>query len=259
MTDNMEIKHEILGQGNDGIILYPSLDGDFNKVTKVGRKTKIEYEKSIILPLFLSGYLYLNPEDYEYSEISPEEYLKFTGRKTTKIYYGLTMKKLEGETLFEFYEKSHATVENWTNDISSNYRKNFITLSLNSFKELYLRLQIFQNLCQMMNSAGVYHNDIGSHNIMITKDKQLFLIDFYNLTLGSPLKLPFLKIQRNDIDCVNSLFEELIDVGLFDPEVYQYCVENSLIVPFDIDYNPSMTEKNYHTRALSIISRPKRK
>lgn len=255
MSELSDIEYKIIGEGNDGFIIEPSISGLPNKVTKVGLKQKIEYEKSIQLPLFLSGYLYLNPEEYEYSEITPEEYQKITGRKTKKIYQCLTMNKIEGKSLFDFLECTYATVESWTNKYSERYKQNYIIIGIDEFKELYLRLKIFSNLCQMMNSAGIFHNDIGSQNIMVTKDKQLFLIDFYNVTFGSPLKLPFLKVQKNDMDSINSIFNELIDVGLFNHEVYEYCISNSIIIPFEIDYKGYNCDTDYENIALQIINK----
>lgn len=255
MSEVSDIEYKIIGEGNDGFIIEPSISGLPNKVSKVGLKSKIEYEKSIQLPLFLSGYLYLNPEEYEYSEISQEQYEKITGKKTKKIYQCLTMNKIEGKSLFEFLNGTYATVESWTNKYSERYRQKYIIMSIIEFKELYLRLKIFSNLCQMMNSAGVFHNDIGSQNIIMTENKQLFLIDFYYVTFGSPLKLPFLKVQRNDMDSINLIFNELIDVGLFNPEIYEYCISNSIITPFEIDYNGYNSDIDYEIIALQIIKR----
>lgn len=249
------INYTIIDEGNDGIIISPSIEGDPNKISKIGLKSKIEYDKSIKLPLSLSDYLYLNPEEYEYREISHEEYKKITGKNTKKSFGSLTMKKIEGETLFDFLENTYATVESWTNEYHHRYKQNYIIMSLNEFKELYTRLLIFKDLCKRMNSEGIYHNDIVSKNIMITSDKRLFLIDFYSVTFDSPLYIPHLKINKNDMDSINILFKEIIDIGLFNPEIYDYCISKSIIEPFEIQYEVYSSSDIYEKIALQIINK----
>lgn len=249
--------YTIIGEGNDGIIISPSINNDFDKISKIGVKAGIEYDKLISLPLFLSGYLYLNPEEYEYRELTLNEYKQITNKRIKGIIGCLTMKKIDGISLFEYIESTYSTIESWTNLDHERYEQNFTLMSLLEFKEIYSRIKIFKSLCEMMNNAGYYHNDICSNNIIFTSDKRLYLIDFYTMTVGSPLKLSYLTIQKDDNDSINTVISELIDVGLFNPEIYEYCVKNSIINPFMITYEPYISNENYKKVAMQIIRKTK--
>lgn len=213
--------YHILGKGNDGFVIEPSIDGEVNMVTKIGNiKLKKEYDNIKSLPRF--NELYSNPELTSFRPISKEEMeLILNGPvKKNEQMFGITMPKIDGVSLANFLDE-FKNIESETNKWHHNYGKDMEIISFDIFINLLERLKIFYNHLIIFNSMGFFHNDITSTNIMID-DKACYLVDFYSLTKDSPKSYPGIPIIDDVTTFKRDVLNELLNVGIFNDDIKEY-------------------------------------
>lgn len=232
------MRYTVLGFGNDGVIIEPSLDIKYQYVSKIGNsKLNKEFDNIKLLPVFDD--LYLNPNLFRYKKLTEEEIFEIKKEKEindklgrSRSLYDLSMPKIEGLSLlslFDNYKNTEIMTNRWHHRY---YEKNLEIITLEVFVNILNKLKHFAELLKIFNKNGYFHNDVSPMNIMLSGER-LYLIDFYSLTLNSPATIPGIK-TADDIDSLkNEVLMGLVDCGIYNSNIIYYLKQFKIEVAFD--------------------------
>lgn len=242
---------QILGKGNDGVIIEPSLDNKPNYISKIGDITlEKEYKNIQSLPVF--DELYLNPNLFsgrlltqdEIVEIKKNEEINDWFKRTTR-FYNLEMPKIEGKSLYDLYneyENVWRKIDDTSIYYGDKYNKKFgkdpEIMSLKIFIEVLHRLQEFNKHIEKFNNDGFFHNDLTELNIMINY-KRMYLIDFKCMTIDKQSEF------GNDTRDMQRVIKGLLDCGVCNPGIIEYLGEKKVQVVFNKHGSPDYKNVEY--------------
>lgn len=201
------MQQRVIGAGQQGSVLHPSIHGDETKVTKVGlrKRMKREYDNIQMLPADLE--LYPDMSESTYEEEGKNGFL--------------TIPYIHGTTLLEYLD-SFKNVENSTNKYHPEFGNVHRIMGVDDFVNIFSILSMFYIDLMEFNSMGFQHGDISSTNIMYCPESnKLYLIDWYNLSKS---------VSSDDVD---SFFGEVVSTmlttALFNDEIFDDFLDKGII------------------------------
>lgn len=180
-------------------------------VSKIGNKNvKTEYENINII---------LNSNQYEYFP------LKLKGTEIKKLenpnLYQLQIPSIDGETLYNIFNQYKA-ISYKTERTLQSFNK--IPITVTQFNTLISLIIVFFFKVKYMNENNIYHNNINEENIILSRDYNLYLINFSRVTTK--------EIPKND----NNYYPDLPQIIILIEQCLWYGCENPIL------YNWFVTE-----------------
>jgi serine/threonine protein kinase len=230
------MEYKILGKGNSGLVIHPCI-GCSEKtkrnpelfITKlIGNRRTLDEEIHAynLLPDELDNKLY-----YKFYELCDDENSKEELEKITReiplepkyINYKILNSTFINGIELANYLNEYKTEDNQTNKWNDRYkeRETIPFIPTPNFINLLRLLKVFYENIQILNSFGVYHNDIQITNIMINYEHDnLYLIDF-----GRMSKTTRFSAADVDIGDVDEVLKEVIKMGLYNDELKEIIIE----------------------------------
>jgi serine/threonine protein kinase len=230
------MEYKILGKGNSGLVIHPCI-GCSEKtkrnpelfITKlIGNRRTLDEEIRAynLLPEELDNKLYYKFYELCEDEKTKEELEKIVIEIPLEIKYAnykiLNSTFIKGLELAN-YLNEFKTEDNQTNRWNDRYRERetIPVIPTEIFMNLSRLLELFCQNIQILNSFGVFHNDIQITNIMINHEHdKLYLIDF-----GRMSKTTRFNAHDVDIGDVNEVIKEVVKMGLYNDELKEIITE----------------------------------
>lgn len=230
------MEYKILGKGNSGLVIHPCIGCSVKTkrnpelfITKLigSRRTLDEEIRAYnLLPDELDNKLYYKFYELCEDEKTKEELDKIVREIPLEAKYAnykvLNSTFINGTELTN-YLNEYKTEDNQTNKWNDRYkeRESLPFIPTSNFMNLLRLLALFYENIQILNSFGVYHNDIQVTNIMINHEhNKLFLIDF-----GRMSKTTRFSAADVDLGDVNEVIKEVVKMGLYNDELKEIIIE----------------------------------
>lgn len=254
--------------GTDSIIIYPSLNNNPKKITKIGFKGSIlleskaykvlqnkdlklsKLEKELNNRLLNSGHLKESYMDLIYAD-SAIKFSIFNDDRFNLYYIDIDL--YNGILLFDYLNSSNYY------DIDKLIRHEFTIknngfsyvkrISKTVFKRLLKQSVDFYKEVKKMNEIGYYHNDLHSKNIIVTKTG-FKMIDFqylYGNNFETTVNKSIFKGFPSDIEYSIMYINFFIYCGIFHKDIMDKCIELGII-------KISTEEHSIKINNISVIS-----
>lgn len=230
------MEYKVLGKGNSGLVIHPCIgcsektkrNPDLFITKLIGNRRTLDEEIRAynLLPEELDNKLY-----YKFYELCEDEETKEELEKIVREiplepkyanYKILNSTFINGMELAN-YLNEYKTEDNQTNKWNDRYkeRATIPSISTANFMNLLRLLEIFYENIKILNSFGVYHNDIQITNIMINHEhNKLYLIDFGRMSKTT-------RFSAHDVDLgdVDEVIKEVVKMGLYNDELKEIITE----------------------------------